>query len=115
LKITDLFRKLNRGELSSDQVMTFLRGLQGGNAFVDSDIGMALEAHLIWSDVDTEGQRLKLDELRTLTPDLNSAIPSSPRAGFILRYLGSLDTERMGRIDVIYFAKKIDLAASIRV
>jgi hypothetical protein len=53
LKITDLFRKLNRGELSSDQVMTFLRGLQGGNAFVDSDIGMALEAHLIWSDVDT--------------------------------------------------------------
>ena len=113
LKRKDLFFQLNRGVFSPDDAMTLLATLPGGKAFVDDNLGVVLEALLVWTDVIPERCEAKLKEYRESVS--SQPLNNSPRsrASLFTSIYGGIASGRLSRTSLQYFTAKIDMAANI--
>lgn len=113
LKRKDLFFQLNRGVFSPDEAMTLLATLPGGKAFIDDNLGVALEVLLVWTDVIPERCEAKLKEYRErVSSEPSNNLPRS-RASMFISIYGGIASGRLSRTSLQYFTAKIDMAANI--
>lgn len=113
LKRKDLFFQLNRGVFSPDDVMALLATLPGGKAFVDDNLGVALEALLVWTDVIPERSEAKLREYGERVSNQPQNISPRSRASLFTSIYGGIANGRLSRTSLQYFTAKIDMAANI--
>lgn len=114
LKRSDLFHQLNRGTFSPDDVMELLAKLPGGRKFVDDNLGVALEALLVWTDVNSERREAKLEQYREGVSNQPANNSRRNRASLFISIYGGLDSGRLSRTNLQYFTAKIDMAAHIQ-
>ncbi len=93
--------------------MTLLATLPGGKAFVDDNLGVVLEALLVWTDVIPERCEAKLKEYRESVS--SQPLNNSPRsrASLFTSIYGGIASGRLSRTSLQYFTAKIDMAANI--
>lgn len=111
----ELYNRVARGQVGSDEVMDYLANLPNGKDFVSSREGIYLEALLIESTYDEDWKSRKIMAMTQLLSDTNVPDYEKQRYEELRSMLGRISRGmRMSRPILVRIASKIDLAAGIK-
>lgn len=108
----DLYATLVSGTLAPRQLMSSVKEMPEGRAFVDSRVSTIIEAYLIAGDIDRERGAAVRKELAALA-ESESSSAEGIRARELWGMLGHVARQRFHDFSTSYVANKIDLASRV--
>lgn len=110
----ELFAAIHNDELSFENLKSFLESFPKGGKFLETDLGIMLEAYFIWMDVNHERFEAKMNLLRELGQVFDDSNPERLRGRQLISYIQGMGGRGGRRPNMSFVAKKIDIAANIR-